>query len=79
MLAGGEGDRSGRSGEEEGVTHEEDGPVFPCAVKDEEPHRGAEELGTEAVAHSCVESKHDHRGGECGSVVGNREGGAGGA
>lgn len=70
MLAGErETGRVGRA-RRSGVTHEEDGPVFPCAVKDEEPHRGAEELGTEAVAHSCVESKHDHRGGECGSVVG---------
>lgn len=47
-MHAGEGRRVGRRG----VTHEEDGPVFPCAVKDEEPHGSAEELGTEAVAHS---------------------------
>ena len=50
-MHAGEGGQVGRSGEE-GLTHEEDGPVFPCAVKDKEPHGSAEELGTEAVTHS---------------------------
>lgn len=52
----GQFDEAGR-GEGGITTHEEDGSVFPSAVKDEEPHGSAEELGTEAVSHSWSRGK----------------------